>query len=261
MSRALFRRVTLDELDVDDEAAVRHVGLYWRLKERLARDRYLFRVPTAPRLDWNRATLLNLAFWTPGDGADVLEGARIPADVVAHVAWHHSAAAALGSDAASADGLLLAESIASAFDLYLVGRLLGYAPKSSFLATQVPAMADVAESAGLSATRFEAMLRAIARDPEGAFSDLRALLFAASSRLARVRTVDEAARALERFADHRFAALLHHYNLSNWVLYTRAWAPPPPPRVAPAVAAIDRALRRPRPLAWLERRWLDDEAR
>ena len=40
----------------------------------------------------------------------------------------------------SPEGFLLGESIASAFDMYLVGRLLGHSPDASFLETQVPAM-------------------------------------------------------------------------------------------------------------------------
>ena len=67
------------------------------------------------------------------------------ADVVAHAAWHYLAARALAPAAGrslSVDALFLGEAIASAFDVYLVGRLLGHAPRSTFLETQVPAMAE-----------------------------------------------------------------------------------------------------------------------
>ena len=70
------------------------------------------------------------------------------------------------SGAQSAEALFLGEAIASAFDVYLVGRLLGHAPDSSFLETQVPAMAEAAQAAGLPDEELEAMLDGIAADPE-----------------------------------------------------------------------------------------------
>ena len=104
---------------------------------------------------------------------------------------------------------------------------------------------------------FARTLRAIAGDPDRAFEDLRALLFVTSSRLARARGTDAAARILARTDAHRFGALLHHYNLSSWVLYCRAYASPIAARVTPAIARVDRALARaPRSLDWLAREWL-----
>ena len=280
---AQFAKVTLSSLHVDDERAMRGVPVYSRLKAVLIRDRYMFRIPTsahlppgargsakplskenrsrkpAPPLDWNRALLLNLGFWSPDDPADVLVEARVPADVVAHVAWHHLAKTNLADAASCADGLLLGESIASAFDLYLVGRLLADAPRSAFLDTQVPALAVVARSAGLAERDFTRLLQTIAGDPESAFGDLRALLFDVCASLVRARHTDDAARILTRFAGHRFCALLHHYNIANWVLYCRAYAPAPTARIDPRVAAVDRALKRSASaLDWLTGRWLDD---
>src|SRR5262249_26071106 len=150
--------------------------------------------------------------------------------------------------------LLLGESIASAFDLYLVGRLLGHAPDAEFLQTQVPAMAEVAESAGLPEEAFERLLQEVSDDPDRAFEDLRQLLFDAGTALAASAGVDAAALALERFDTHRFAALIHHYELSNWILYARAYAAP---GEDPRVRGMDEELRRaPASLDWLEERWL-----
>jgi hypothetical protein len=62
--------------------------------------------------------------------------------------------------------------------------------------------------------------------------------------------------ALAAFDGHPFAALLHHYELSNWVLYARAYvgrAPGPDERVR----AVDQALRAEGDaLAWLTSEWL-----
>lgn len=245
---------TLDDLAIEDEASFRHIALYDTLKQALRRDGYRFRV--AEGASWDRVLFLNLTFWDSSEQGDVLVEDRIDADVVTHVAWHHLARKALPAGAPSAEALFFGESIASAFDLYLVGRLLGNAPDARMLETQVPAMAEVAAGAGLDEEAFEALLEGIAADPDRAFEDLRELLFDASSALVRCGGVSEAAAALARFEGHRFAPLLHHYELSNWVLYARAHAAR---AEAPdlAVQALDQALRAaPAALDWLESAWL-----
>lgn len=255
-----LRTLSLDDLTLRDEPAFRHVALYDTLKRLVRADGLRFRVPPpgSPHANWDRALFLNLTFWNASEPTDVLVDDSLDADVVAHVAWHHAARKALstgGSAGMSADAMFLGESIASAFDLYLVGRTLGR-PSCDFLETQVPAMAEAAERAGLPEEDFEALLRGVADDPERAFEDLRALLFDAASTLVHAASVDEAVAALDRFAGHRFVALLHHYELSNWILYARAYAA----RALapdPAVRAVDRALREaPVSLDWLERHWL-----
>ncbi len=251
----------LERLSVGDERSFRHVALYADLRELLRRARYRFQVlPARHARRADRALLLNLTFWSPDAGGDVLVGPHLPADVVAHVAWHHLAARAVPTRRGkpSAPALLLGESIASAFDVYLVGRLLGLAPRSTFLATQTPAMADAAAAAGLSAAGFARLLQRMAYDPEAAFGQLRALLYDAALALLACRDAAEGFVALERFEAHPFAPLLPRYELSNWVLYARAYAG----ATADArVQRIDAALRAGSPagagaLAWLERHWL-----
>lgn len=248
-----MNQLRLPDLTIEDEASFQHVGLYRDLAQILVDDGYDFRVADAP---WGRVLFLNLTFWSAAAASDVLVNGSIAADVVAHTAWHHLARRALAGAPLSADALFLGESIASAFDLYLVGRLLGNAPASSFLETQIPAMAEVAEDAGVSEADFEAMLESVAADPERAFEDLRALLFDAGTSLVAAASIDDAAARLAAFDGHRFAALLHHYELSNWILYARAYAGAalaPDPRVR----AIDAALRGAKAsLEWLETNWV-----
>ena len=258
-----FRSLSLDDLHIEDERSFRHVALYDELKQALRRDGYRFRVPEGEVASWDRVVFLNLTFLDPGEQGDVLASASIPADVVTHVAWHHLARRALaGAGAgASADALLFGEAIASAFDLYLVGRLLGHASDAQFLETQVPAMAEVAAAAGMDDDRFESLLQEISADPDRAFEDLRELLFDAGTMLVAARGIDEAAATLARFDGHRFGALLHHYELSNWVLFARAHAAS---ALAPdpVVRAIDSELRAsPVALDRLEQEWLSAGAR
>ena len=65
--------------------------------------------------------------------------------------------------------------------------------------------------------------RSIAADPERAFDDLRELLFDATSTLFACAPSRTRALALALHDGHRFAPLLHRYELSNWVLYARAY--------------------------------------
>jgi hypothetical protein len=259
----------LDELTIDDRAAFTGVAIYGRLEEMLRRSAHRFRIPEGGEggkarqtVSWDRALFLNLTYWNEDDGADVLCDDHIPADVVAHVGWHAVVSRELARrrpappDAAA---LFLAESIASAFDLYLVGRLLPRAPACDFVTTQVPLMAECAQEAGLAEAGFSALLEDVVREPERAFEDLRSLLFDAASALLACPGVAQAQAALEGFAGHRFAPLLHHYQLSNWILYARAYAHAP---VADGVAVeVDRALREaPVSLDWLDRHFIEPAA-
>lgn len=263
-----LQRVLLDELTITDEASFAHVALYARLKRTLREARYPFRVAAsgAP-LSWDRALFLNLTFWNADEGADVLCEDSIPADVVAHVAWHHLVTTELGrlarlsadsADAWCADALFFGESIASAFDLYLVGRLLRNVPDSDFIATQVPIMSEAAQQAGLTGPQLAALFESVTLDPERAFEDMRSLLFDVARALVACANASEAQRALEGFAAHRFESLLHHYELSSWVLYARAYGASAPAQ-ARAVLELDATLRAaPVALDWLADHWLPD---
>jgi hypothetical protein len=259
MSAPAFEERSIDELTIEDEASFAHVGLMEDLKQILRQDGYRFRVmPEKYAGRWDRALFLNLTYWNAEAGGDVLESAHLDADVVAHVAWHHLASRALNSRSPAA--LFFGEAIASAFDLYLVGRLLGHAPRSSFLATQVPAMAGAAESAGVPPRAFEKMLGEVARDPERAFEDLRTLLFDASCALFACLDAAEALSELSTFDARRFGPLLHHYELSNWVLHARAHAD-----VATEDAStckVDASLREAKAsIDWLTEHWVTPRLR
>jgi len=254
-----LRTVSLDELIIDDESAVKHVALYDRLKQALRRSQHRFVIPaTSGEISWDRALFLNLTYWSNegGGGTDVLCDEHIPADVVAHVAWHHVVSRELGrrraasassgtaepADRPSGGALFFAEAIASAFDLYLVGRLLEHQPDSDFITTQVPLIAERASAAGVSEAAFASLLADIARDPERAFEDMRALLFDVAGALLSCTNAPAAEEVLARFPGHRFEPLLHHFELSNWILYARAYGAERSP-VDAAVAAMHGALR------------------
>lgn len=213
-----LKALNLSSLTIEDASSFKHVGLFADLSEILDEARYEFLVPTEGSIPWDRALFLNLTFWDEHEARDVLTEAEIPADVLMHVGWHF-----LGNRflAPSPEAELLSEAIASAFDLYLVGRLLGHAPDSTFLASQVPQMAEVAVAAGLDDDEFEALLEDVAKDPDQAFEDLRKLLFAITTRLIPVTDASRACEVLASFDEHRFAPLLHHYELTTWITKAR----------------------------------------
>lgn len=258
-----LRSVTLDALEIDDEDVFATLDVYPRLKAAVVKSdcRFLL-LDDGPHNSWDRATFLNLTYWDPSGGADVLCEPRIAADVVAHVAWHHLASERLGlasspraSERASAHAMFFGEAIASAFDLYLLGKLLARAPGSDFVSTQAPIMAEAAAEAGLDEDQFAALLNSVANDPEQAFEDLRALLLDACMALVRCPNAEAAQNVLEQFQTHRFGSLLHHYQLSNWILYARAYAGSIEPDAS--VEALDEQLRNASSsLRWLQEQWL-----
>lgn len=260
-----LRTVTLDELTILDEADFAHVAEYAKLKRALRSSSHRFRVPAdGTHVSWDRALFLNLTFWNAKETTDVLCETHVPADTVAHVAWHCIAGPHLerlapnGVHAApTAAALLFAESIASAFDLYLVGRLLRNVPEADFIESQVSIMGEAASEAGLSDADFAALLEGVVEEPERAFEDLRTLLFDASRALSACASVDEAELVFERFQEHRFESLLHHYALSTWVLYSRAHGGSSPAEER-TVLEIDATLRAaPVSLEWLMKHWVD----
>jgi hypothetical protein len=249
-----LRVALLDELVIDDESSFAEVPLYRRLKEVVRRSEHRFCIPpSGEQASWDRVLFLNLTFWSGAAGEEVLCDEHIPADVIAHVAWHELVSQRLGSGP-SAEVMLFAESIASAFDLYLVGRLLPAAPGSDFISSQVPIMAEAAAQAGLSDADFSALLAEVCQNPERAFEDARALLLDAALALLPCQGVVEAARVLAGFESHRFRPLLHHFQLSNWILYARAYGALTP---SAAMRTADGALRQsPVSLRWLAENWL-----
>jgi hypothetical protein len=251
-----LRTALLTDLEIRDERDLRHLPLYARLKQRLIDDRYPFALAAADgdTEDWARVLFLNLTYWRTSEGRDVLAEPALAADVVAHVAWHHTIGRALddGTEPPSVDALVFAEAVASAFDVYLLGQVMGRTRRSGFADTAVPAITEVALGAGLSEEEVDALFASVVDDPEAAFASLRALLFDVTTALVRCATADDAVVVFDAVRDHPFMPVLHHYELSNWVLHARVYggAREPDPRVR----ALDADLRAsPHPLDWLER--------
>ncbi len=248
----------LSEIILHDESTFRHVALYGRLKTAMLDRGMCFHVlGDAEKIGGaDAARLLNLAFWDPSAHAEILDEPELEADQLMHNAWHVLAREACGDDHQSADALLLAEAIASAFDVYLIGRTLGHAPDSSFLETQVAAMSYSANAAGVNEQQFGDLLERLSASPEATFEELRQLLFDAASELVAAQSLDAATAVLLNHADHPMFPLLHHYELPTWVLYARCYGSTCEP--VANVRAMDHAMRKSNDsVLWLEENWLD----
>jgi hypothetical protein len=256
-----LRDVGISELTIDDDAILTNIALYRGLRRHMKDRGYRFRVAEpGTSVSWDRALFLNLTFWTQQGGGDVLCDEHLAADVLAHAALHHIVNEQLAFAAAgrvpTATAAFFGESIASAFDLYLVGRLRENAPESDFIASQLPIMAETALQAGLSQAAFDLLIQTVQRDPERAFEDMRVLLFEVSLALHGCHGVDDALAVLSSFSTHRFASLLHHLQISNWVLHARAHATLHAAQ-DDAVHAFDATLRAaPCSLDWIAQHWI-----
>lgn len=255
----MLLRVRLQDLIIPDEAAYADFPLWAKLKARLVdREVEMYLADSSgPMAHWADTALINHTIELPRGATEILHDRHVPADALMHTVWHHAGVEAMGTLSNTAEGLLLGESVASAFDAFLVGTLLRTeSERASALDTQVPAMAEAAAAAGGSPKDFEALLHRMAEDPEGSFEELRELLFDVSMGLLHAGSVDAADEVLSNIHGHVFAPILHHYDLSIWVLYARAYGRDLKPH--PGLRKIDATLREEtKPLAWLESHWLE----
>ena len=254
---ALLQQVPLSALRVEDEHDFAGISLYGRLKRVLLDAGVQYRVVAAGSelARWDHVLLLNHGFWSPEQPDDVLEGRVLTADVVAHRAWHHLVAQALGGGARSVEGLMVGESIASAFDAYMLGSLLRDRPRAAMLETQMPAMTDAMSEAGLSEGDCSALLTRFADDPHVAFKQLMGLLYEVGTALCHCEDAEAAAAVLVAASSHPLAPLLHHYQVANWVLYSRAYASEDADGSTAAALAAE-LLSTEDPLSDLVERWL-----
>lgn len=199
---------------------------------------------------WDRALLLNLTFWgaTNGSGArvggDILVDRTLPADVVAHVAWHHLAAK---------HGPALVRPPLGRRPLPRRGDCERLRPLPRRPAPRARSSVDFSRDPGARHGRGRGGRRSLRgghrRLAQRRGPGSRGLLRVAAAApgptpraLLRCRSATDGLRALASFDEHPFAPLLHRYELSNWVLHARAYVADPL-AADPAVEALDQALR------------------
>jgi hypothetical protein len=257
LNEAAFETRHLDELDVHEQPALRKVPYYEELKEVLRQGRVPFRLfPEASRARADHALLLNVVFWDAGAVDDIIERPLVGAYSIPHIAWHYLTARALAPAPGrlSAGGWVLGESIASAFDLFLLGHLLREDPGAPTARVIVDRLHAAVLRAGGSDDQMRSLAGGARDDPEAAFADLRELLFVGTQALLECERSDDAFAVLRQIDAQPLGCLFHAYRVADWVLQVKASGAK---RDDEAVDRLDAELRAQRaPVAWLIDRWL-----
>ncbi len=219
------------ELVIEDEADYRAAGLGRLLALScgfLERAGVRFGVMPEGR---GTARLASLLSWQVAERLELLDEACVASDQLVHFALHQMVDRRLGHDDPYA--VLLAETIASASDLYLLGKLAATDREPAFLVDTMESFSAWFELYAGDPDDLERLLASTVADPYAAMRSLCRYLLAATAPLLYPRDERSVTDTLTKAARDRAYPLLHHYNTTNWVLSIRARYPRP---AAPAEA-------------------------
>lgn len=205
-------RCKLSDLDILEEAAFDRAGL--TLLEpclELLSDLDVVCFPKGRGL----GRLVNLLQWQVDQQLEYLDGDAVAADQVVHFALHHLWHRRIGSD--HPFDLLFAECMASASDLYLLGKLSNGGEETDFLVDTLDSFGSYYEIYS-SESRLEKLVARILENPYQTMSAAVDYLFRLGVALLSPQINLE---ALARFQDDLLYPLAHHYNISNWILTIR----------------------------------------
>lgn len=166
-----------------------------------------------------RARLVNLLAWDPSDHLEYLDNNSIEADQVLHFAMHQLAEHTWGS--ARAVDLITAEALASAVDIYLLGKLAEAGEEPGFLIDTLDSWGFFYEQYA-DEDRLKQLLQNMIDDPFASFQRLTRFLIKATLPLLRLNDGTALSKHLAECEAEDFYPLLHHYNVTNWVLAVRA---------------------------------------
>ena len=174
------------------------------------------------------ARLVNLLQWDVGQQREYLDGDIVAADQVVHFALHQIWDKKIGS--AHPHTMLFAECMASASDLYLLGRLSQAGEETDFLMDTLESFGSYYEMYGTE-EQLEELVTRIVEAPFETMIEAAAYLYHLGCRLLEPSTD---MGALLEFQDHLMYPLAHHYNISNWILTIRNRLPQNPAPLDPA---------------------------
>jgi hypothetical protein len=174
------------------------------------------------------ARLLNLLCWDAASGTEFLDDQEMPADQAIHMAIHQVIERDLGST--TPEHMLLAETIASASDLYLLGKLAKAGEETAFVTETMESFSFYYETYAAKAEHLETLLQAVLTSPFMAMSQVADFLFETGLLLFQPLSNAEALRACTA---HAFYPLIHHYNITNWIMAIRERHPDPRPTENP----------------------------
>ena len=169
------------------------------------------------------ARMVNLLQWQAGDHVEYLDGEGVFSDQVVHMAIHQALDREQGS--ATPHHMLFAEVLASASDMYLAGRLIQAGEETDFLADTLESLGSYYEMYAASPDQLTAFLQRLSDTPWETMVSLVDYLYTfCCPFLEKDRSIEHLSipRSME---DHMFYPLVHHYNVTNWLLTINATFP------------------------------------
>ena len=172
------------------------------------------------------ARLLNLLQWEADGGLEFIDGQGTHADQLIHLGLHRLCDHKLGS--ADPGAMLYAECLASASDIYLLGKLSLAGEETDFLADTLESFSSYYELYSHHESHLEQLLSQLQNNPYTTMLAVADYLFQFCLCLLYPTNIEAVGRELETMADHVYQPLVHHYNTANWILTIRSKHPHPP---------------------------------
>jgi len=210
----------IEAIEIDDRDAYGKVALDGLLEAASATlDRAGVRVVVTER-GRGTARLANLLCWQVQANLELADDAVLSGDQIIHFALHHLADQQMGHEDPRA--LLFAETLASSADILLLGSLASLEPEPDFV---VETMESFAYYYDLYAGSEEVLARVLTRIVDDPFAMMRAVclfLYAAAEPLLSASDLATTLSHLDRLVEDDLYPLVHHYNMTNWILAIRA---------------------------------------
>ena len=168
------------------------------------------------------ARLINLVHWDVDARREYVDGTGIHADQVIHLAVHHVLSHLSGSDTPHA--MLFAECLASATDLYLVGKLARVGHETDFVRDTLESFGMYYDMYAGDENAMETLITSLVDAPFQAMVRAADYLYRFGGRLLNPTVEYVPLRDME---SHYYYPLTHHYNMANWMLTIRARFPGP----------------------------------
>lgn len=216
MNKVSLKDVPIYEQDVFQRAGIEILDCC--LKLLLAKDLKMVLLPEGRGV----GRLLNLLQWDVGEALEYVDGDGPLADQVIHYGMHHLVDDLIGHD--GAEKMLLAETIASAADFYLLGQLIRSGEECDFLLDMVESLGSYYEQYS-NEDCLEALFERCAADPFATFAQVVLFLYETVEPLLYLEDPQAVTRGLLAVQDNELYPVLHHYNIGNWVLTLRARFP------------------------------------
>lgn len=177
------------------------------------------------------ARIINLIQWEAAETTEYFDGEGIYFDQALHAAIHH--VMDLQPNANNPFAMLAAECLASASDLFLLGTLSQAGQETDFLIDTMDSFYSYYELyCGEDQDPLKNLLNEVVENPLKTMSDVASYLYTFTSPLL---YNEPHIQDLLDLQENDFYPLIHHYNISNWVLNIRNRFPQPQdPILAPS---------------------------